>query len=52
MMTEELSSKENQLNTSRMKVVGIRTRSSAKSVIHSVGSISIRVGEKVKILKS
>jgi cell fate regulator YaaT (PSP1 superfamily) len=49
MMTEELSSKENQLNTSRMKVVGIRTRSSAKSVIHSVGSISIRVGEKVKI---
>ena len=48
MKLEESNITKTQLD-SRIKVVGIRTRSSAKSVMHSLGSISLRVGDKVKI---
>ena len=48
MMSEEVNLKKIESN-SKIKVVGIRTRSSAKPVLHSIGSLSIRVGDKVKI---
>ena len=48
MKLEESNITKTQLD-SRIKVVGIRTRSYAKSVMHSLGSISLRVGDKVKI---
>tara|TARA_Y100000588_G_scaffold390181_1_gene494897 strand:- start:872 stop:1765 length:894 start_codon:yes stop_codon:yes gene_type:complete len=48
MNREEENLKKTESNN-RIKVVGIRTRSSAKSVIHRVGSITLRVGDKVKI---